>query len=335
MSKKLEICFVTSTTDLNVGSFRIWINDLSQYLQAEGVKVRINQLDDVVSSNLVIILGKSDINRFEFYKNKYPKNVIGIINPEGNIKYDADFIIVGSVEERDSLSKNNYVFIFPLIEKKYLAVSRKVHSHKEKIVIGMHGSYPHLTKLRPHLKIAIEELNKVTDVHLKVITNTNASKWKYGRPKIQNIELVEWDYETFSDEILDCDIGIVPNITDIKPILKNTSRKRGLYNTDYFFRLKNKSNSGRMFVFIQHGIPVIADFTPSNMHILANPDNGYAVFSKDGWLNAFVDLLDHDKRNDISKNALKTFQKNYNPSDWTINLIRKIQKVPKYVENNL
>lgn len=335
MPKKLEICFISSITDLNVGSFRIWINDLSQYLHAEGIKVQVNQLEDVVGTNLVIILGKSDVDQLYFYKNKYPKNVIGIINPEGNLKYDADFIIVGSVEEKDSLSKNKYVFIFPLIEKKYSAVSKKVHSHKEKLVIGMHGSHTHLAKLRPHLKIAIEELNKVTNVHLKVITNPKAPKWKYGRPKIQNLELIEWNYETFSDEIFACDIGIVPNITDIKPIFQNTSTKLGLYNTDYFFRLKNKSNAGRIFVFIQHGIPVVADFTPSNMHILANPDNGYAVFSKEGWLNAFVDLLDHDKRNDISKNALQTFQKNYNPSDWAINLIREIQRVPKYVENNI
>ena len=335
MTKKLEICFVSSITDMSVGSFRIWVNDLSQYLRTEGIKVLVNRLDDVVDTNLVIILGKSDVQKFGFYKNKYPKNLIGIINPEGGIQYDADFIIAGSVEEKDSLSQNKNVIIFPLIEKEYLTVSKKVHSHKEKLVIGMHGSYSHLSKLRPHLKIAIEELNKVTDVHLKVITNPNAPKWKYGRPKIQNLEIVEWNFETFSDELLACDIGIVPNITDIKPALKKTSRKLGLYNTDYFFRLKNKSNAGRMFVFIQHGIPVVADFTPSNMHILANPDSGYAVFSKNGWLNAFIDLLDHNHRNDISKNAFQAFQNMYNPSDWTSNLIRNIHRIPKYAKNNI
>ena len=52
-----------------------------------------------------------------------------------------------------------------------------------------------------------------------------------------------------------------------RPYLK-TNDIKGLYDTDYFFRMKNKSNPGRMFVFIQHGIPVIADLTPSNLHIL-------------------------------------------------------------------
>ena len=266
---------------------------------------------------------------------KYPDNIIGIINPPAGNKYCADFIIVGSIEEKDSLSKNKNVFIFPLIENAYSGIEQKHHSNKDNLVIGVHGSYTHLAKFNPHVKNAIEELNKLVDVHLKVITNPGAPNWKFGRPKIKNLEIIDWKLDTFSENLLKCDIGVVPNISSTSPIIKKTSVDKGLYNTDYFFRLKNKSNSGRMFVFIQHGIPVVADLTPSNMHILGNPKNGYAVFSKDGWLNSFLELLDFNKRNEVSQNAFKEFERLYNPVDWATNLISSIERMEKYVELSL
>ena len=98
--------------------------------------------------------------------------------------------------------------------------------------------------------------------------------------------------------------------------------------------MKNKSNSGRMFAFIQHGIPVIADLTPSNLHILGNPENGYAVFSKDGWLNALKELSKAKKRNTISRNALIEFNRLYNPLEWVSKLANNIQQIEKYDNNN-
>ena len=108
------------------------------------------------------------------------------------------------------------------------------------------------------------------------------TRWTYGRPKISKIEIINFNLNTFSRDLLKCDIGLVPNISDNTPRLKTSNLKACA--VQIIFRMKNKSNSGRMFVFIQHGIPVIADLTPSNIHILGNPDNGFAVFSKNGWL---------------------------------------------------
>jgi len=327
MNKNLEIYFVTSVVDINVGSYRIWVNDLAQYFNDIGVKSSINKLPLSLNNKGVIILGKSNTHDYGHYKKQYPNNLIGIINPTGNVKYKADFIIVGSVEEKDSLSKNDQVFIFPLIERKYKGISHKIHHQKDRIVIGVHGSYTHLCKFNPHLKQAIEEFSQHVDIHLKVITNGGAPKWTYGKPKINNIEMIAWNLETFSEELMKCDVGVVPNISDDRPLFKKTSKGRGLYNTDYFFRFKNKSNSGRMFVFIQHGIPVIADLTPSNLHILGNPDNGYAVFSKDGWLKALKELSYAEKRNEISKSAFDTLQDLYDPIVWAKKLINNIQEI--------
>ena len=140
--------------------------------------------------------------------------------------------------------------------------------------------------------------------------------WK---TKIKNLIVSDYNFKTFSDDILKCDIGLVPNITDNSPLFKKTSETKGLYNNDYFFRLKNKSNSGRVFTFIQHGIPVIADLTPSHLHILGNPENGFAVFNKDGWLNALKELSNSKIRNIMSKNALTEFNRLYDPLKWQKN----------------
>ena len=325
---------MTSVVDIGVGSYRIWIHDLAQYFNELGIEASINELPDNIKSNLVIILGKSDIGQCEHYKKKYPNNIIGIINPIAGILYSADFIIVGSIEEKDSLAKNKNVFIFPLIEGKYRKIMQKTHIDKDRIIIGVHGSYTHLSKFNPHLKEAIEEFSKDVNILLRVITNPNAPKWFYGRPKIPNIKILDWNFKTFSKDVSSCDIGIVPNIVDNTPIFKTTSRAKGLYKTDYFFRMKNKSNSGRMFVFIQHGIPVIADLTPSNLHILGSPDNGFAVFSKDGWLNALRELSNAKNRSKISRNALLTFNSLYDPIEWAIRLANNIQEIEKYDTNN-
>ncbi len=334
MNKKIEICFVSSVMDNNVASYRIWVKDLAKYFNEIGIKSCVNEIPDNIKNNVIIILGKSDVHKCEDYKKKYPNNLIGIINPESGILYSADFIIVGSLEEKDSLAINKNVFVFPLIENQYRKITQKTHNDKDEIVIGIHGSYTHLSKVDPHLKKALEEFSKNVRIVLKIVSNPLPKKWLNGRPKIKNIVFSNYNFSTFSNELLNCDIGLIPNISDNTPLFKKTSVTKGLYRTDYFLRMKNKSNSGRMFAFIQHGIPVIADLTPSNLHILGNPENGFAVFNKDGWLNALTELSSAKVRNSISRNALKEFNRLYDPIKWASNLISNIQKIEKYVNNN-
>ena len=222
---------------------------------------------------------------------------------------------------------NKNVFIFPLIENKYRKINQKIHNDKDEIVVGIYGSYTHLYKIDSHLKKALEEFSKKMKLKLKIISNPLAKRWRIGKPKIKDIIISDYDFTTFSDEVLKCDIGLVPNITDNSPLFKRTSKTKGLYRTDYFLRMKNKSNAGRMFAFIQHGIPVVADFTPSHLHILGNPENGFAVFNKDGWLNALRELSNAKTRNIISKNALSEFNRLYDPLRWAKKLIDDIQKI--------
>ena len=84
-----------------------------------------------------------------------------------------------------------------------------------------------------------------------------------------------WLQEKMFNRILSFDIGVVPNAT-ISGV-DSESPLEGYFSTDYDMRFKNKSNAGRAFVFHQLGIPVVADITPSNFHVMGNPDCGYLV----------------------------------------------------------
>ena len=67
-----------------------------------------------------------------------------------------------------------------------------------------------------------------------------------------------------------------------------------------------------------------ADLTPSHMHILGNPDNGYIAMSKNGWLGALERLSCHKHRQFIVDNARKEFDRLYNPLDWAKKLHNSI-----------
>ena len=66
MTKKISISFVSSVSDLNVGSYRIWIHDLAEYFKKLNIRVSINSHSDIIKSNEVIILGKSDVKHLNF-----------------------------------------------------------------------------------------------------------------------------------------------------------------------------------------------------------------------------------------------------------------------------
>jgi len=63
------------------------------------------------------------------------------------------------------------------------------------------------------------------------------------------------------------------------------------------------------------------------MHIFADPDNGYAVLSEEGWYLAMKELVDYKRRNFISQNAFKEYKEKYNPSKWAKLLVRNIKKL--------
>jgi len=321
-----EIQFVAKDKSLKRGSYRIHVADLNYYLNEIGVTSSINGSGNVKIYDKGLSPSKSDEGMF------------GCITPDSlNESYikKFDFAIVGSIEEKESLIKHiDNVFLFPQIEKMYLDIEPKVHSEKEPIVIGYHGNPNHLNHMDLGLKQALESLHKKCPVQLLIGKSRlcSISSWKKGKPNIP-IEYFDWDLKTISKNILRFDIGITPNISAFKvSSFSDHNINMGMYKSDMQIRFKNKSNIGRNLVLMQHGIPVVTDLTPSCMHIFANPDNGYAVLTEDGWYNALSNLLDFNHRNEVAQNAYSECKRLYDPLKWAKKLYEKIESL--YNERN-
>ena len=92
MSTKIEVCFITSDINDNSGSYRLWVKDLAEYFNELGITAYINKLTDNIKSNVVIILGKSDVGKCEDYKRNYPNNLINFIEKKVGIFQNFDKI---------------------------------------------------------------------------------------------------------------------------------------------------------------------------------------------------------------------------------------------------
>ena len=330
----MRIVFLCRNQDISIGSYRIWIHDLHKTLTEMGVNSAIidpSAAGYSLNVSDVIILSKGDSELVHHYRDILPNNLLGVINLGAeNTDLPLDFVIVGSLEEADSLSKYNTIF-YPLIERIFENAPLKVHKDNGvlgKLKLCYHGHFPHLTKFKPHLKAAIEELDKEDPVELKIISGATNIKWDEFRPNIENIIYRKWDIRTIAQEIQECDIGIVPNITDYSGQVRNvTSVSEGLYATDNCFRFKNKSNAGRCFVFHQLGIPVVADLTPSNFHIMGDNKNGYLAMTKNGWLKGMKKLTDPSHRNEVALNAKTAFDRLYDPKDWAERMVNELRSM--------
>ena len=172
----MKILFYATNQDISLGSYRIWGNDLNQYMQEIGhsSKLYTGSPKEVEEAD-VIIFAKNDWKDSIKVKEYYPEKIIGTTNLSADIssKVNCDFVIVGSLEEKCSLSKYQNVFLYPLIEKMFQSEDLyKIHEPKDRLTIGFHGSYTHLAKFYPYLYKAIERFDKEQDITLKVITSS-------------------------------------------------------------------------------------------------------------------------------------------------------------------
>ena len=325
-----RVLFLATDRSIHVGSYRIWVNDLSQYLKSCGVYCEItNNLEEVsASDHEIIICSKADAASAPLLMK--PGRKVGIINLSADSKIRPDFVIVGSIEEQISLSHHKNVFLFPLIEKMYQSNEHyKMHVDNNVLRVGFHGSYSHLGKFEFGLKQALEVLDRQINLELLIVTSPHPFEWRFGAPNIKNVIVKQWNFKTVRDDLLSCDIGVVPNVTsiDVSKDRDSLSVDLGRYNTDYVTRFKNKSNAGRNFVFHQLGIPVIADLTPSSLHILGSPECGFVAQNANSWYKALLTLRDKNKRQQIADNAKLEFDRLYNPTSWARHLYNKIEEI--------
>jgi len=321
MEKRIR--FVTNKQNYNTGSYRIWVHDLHNYFKQLNIPSCIS---NAVGDEEIVIVGKGETQLAYNIKCTHPEKKVGLINPVIN-KYDyCDFLIVGSIEEQASLSQNKNVLFYPLIEELYQDKEIKSHNNTGALRFCFHGHYPHLAKFDPHVKSALDQFSKEVNIELLIIHGNPEFNWQVGRPDI-NIKYKQWSVNTIVDDILSTDIGLCPNITYVNDYKRDQVIDTGVYDTDYVIRFKNKSNAGRAFVFHQLGIPVVTDFTPSNLHILGNPDHGFIAADKNGWLKAFRELSCLKKRQEMGLKAKKEFDRLYDPLKWAKKLYVQLNEL--------
>tara|TARA_R110002126_G_scaffold5401_5_gene28553 strand:- start:8305 stop:9291 length:987 start_codon:yes stop_codon:yes gene_type:complete len=327
----MKINFVTNNKNNKSGSYRIWIRDLAVTLSELGHDTKVHsRLLDVENDTDVIILCKSAYNLSAKAREMFTDKKIGSVNiPCDYIDKNIDFVIVGSLEEYVSMSSYDDVFIVPLIERKFINSKIKTHISKNNLRICFHGHYPHLFKFEPFIKHAIEKINKEIETTVVCITGHKEFKWNRGRPNVK-IEMHDYN-ENFEEIVKSCDIGIVPNVSDIrlfsKDIQKITSVELGLYETDYFLRIKNKTNAGRAYVFYQLGIPVIHDLSPSSFELLSKTGYNICAHDEKSYYKEIKKLLNTDYRNKVAIKNNQVFKKHYDLKDHARNLINQISEI--------
>lgn len=325
----MNILFV-DRADRTVGSSRIWVYDLGDYLKDAGHHVSIRAKTESGGFD-VVIFGKGSFSQEAVKKARKDntRSIIGWINPSISPQentdetrqrlVDVDFFIVGSIEERDSLLRyKETIVIFPLVEGLYTRI--KKHTDHLPIVIGYHGNTDHMEEFHPHVTEAINSLSLEVPLRMIAIHTPNPGwEWTRGRPGIE-VEQVPWALNNIEEQLLRCDIGVVPGITPISDVDRDriVQTSETGYDTDYLIRFKNKSNAGRSFVFHQLHIPVVAAFMPSHFHILGNPDCGFLAHSTEGWLYGLRALASSARtRSRMARAAKAEFDRLYGPKRWT------------------
>ncbi len=326
-----------------LGSNRIYINNLSYWISKCNIKV--TKSDKIKKGFSHYILSKySTIKDLKKIREINDQNVLcGLVHPSNlgisnkNLIDKADFLIVGSLEEKDFYkSFNKPIIRFPQIEK--IRFKKKKHTNKNRIIIGYHGNLEHLEEMDT-LKDALEMINQEFNILLTVIYDKKLGSWSKGRPNIP-IKEINWDFKSLSSEISKFDIGIVPCtnnffldkpknfLNPISILIKNLTGGKNKRTNDYIIRFKVTSNAGRSFIFHQLGIPVIADFWPSNFELMGNPKFGLLAHSKEGWYSSIKELiLSPKKRNQISANAQFEFKRRYDPINWSKDFIENLSNI--------
>jgi len=331
----MKITFVERSPNDKVGSYRIWVKDLTATLNELGHSASIVRDHRNISGDTdTVIFSKSSYREIENFTTHNNHIKVGAINfPCDYQNDDIDFAIVGSYEEKTSLSYYDSVFVYPLIERKFINLPKRIHSDSNVIRLCFHGHYPHLFKFFPHLQSAIEIFSKSYNVELTIITGHTHFMWTkdLGMPQDVKINHYTYDDTTFSSILNSCDIGLVPNVSDILAITPNlkklTSVDCGLYDTDFFMRYKNKTNSGRAYVLYQHGIPVIHDMSPSNFEFMGKSNQYSCAYDSRSWLRELKKFSNARTRQIESDINRLVFEREFNPHEHGKRLIEFIEKI--------
>ncbi len=317
---------------------RLFFDGLARDMAALGAQVALDDWDHYERYDVAIFMSSDLAGAGARRAN--PRLAIGIVHASDNSPQllhetrQADFILAGSIEERDYYLRHNpTIFLVHHIEEDWLAW--KQHEDRQAVVLGYHGNRYHLEQCYPHVGRALEALAKELPIQLRAIYDIRGlGPWRVGRPNVPIVD-VQWQLGTLAQELLATDIGIMPScapITDstrrrvIRTLLGTASRHFGAYENDWLVRYKNCTNAGRAFVFMQLGIPVVADMTPEACQVLQYGRTGFVALSAEGWYDALRRLAHSAAlRTRIAEEAKRLFDGYFNRREIARRLLDELQ----------
>ncbi len=266
-------------------------------------------------------------------KLKIPKIHVGIIDPRPSMCSHLsgfDFIIANGLESEDFyyqfVQKVFIYYTYPFFEEQF---SLKKKNKGDAFVIGYHGNKIHLESMVPRITDAINSLSSSQKVIFKCIYNIEQLGRSKKIDRALKCEVQHLQYrENVYTELLDCNVGIMPQLIPIKRkmwvhmIGSTLLRINNEEISDYLLRFKPTTNIGRLLVFAQLGIPVIADLTPSSAAVIENGSTGYVAHHTSAWLHAFKSFFEIENASNLmGENLLKLFQDKFHPKVQNANLL--------------
>lgn len=304
------------------GAGRVVLEGLVSRLEPAGHAVVRNQWDSYDGVDVTIFMARDSQVREAKQKNK--KMLCGIFDPKPVYDWQraevraADFLIVSSIEQRDFfLRYNKNVFIYYMFPD--VPEIPKQHDKKEKIIIGYHGNKQHLDGM-PMVSRALDVLAQKYPIELWAIYNVGElGVWSRNRPKKCPVRHIQWSPDVYATELTHCDIGIMPSTVPVHQFWARPLRSlirflnyEGYNRNDYIQRYKMSNNPGRLYPFVQLGIPVVTDFTPSSCQFIEQGVSGFLAGSVAGWECAIEQLIqDVDLRTTMSYSLKQTLDNHY------------------------
>jgi glycosyltransferase involved in cell wall biosynthesis len=294
----LRVVLNTRTDD---AAARLGIRGLAERLREHGVDATTDDWNHYEAYDVAVFLGYD--HDLDAAKTQNPAIRVALVDPKvsradwAEAARRADFLMVGSVEQRDAFLRVNrnvvVYYMFPIV-----AAEPRQHEDREPLVIGYHGNRVHLETMVANVRPALEELGRQRSVEFHAIYNhATLGRAGIGMPDdgLVTVRHIQWT-DGFMADLRRADIGIVPNelpIRDRQRILREAAYDEPQFAYepfDHLVRFKLSSNPGRLFPFASLAIPVVADFTPSSSQFVQDGVSGYVASSAHGWLDALERL---------------------------------------------
>lgn len=250
----------------------------------------------------------------------------------------ADFAIANGVEISDWLS--NYfenIFIYPIYPQ--ICLPLKKHIQHKPLIVGYHGNKIHLAATKPHVLAALEtlsvdypvELWAVYDIHSLGLMPEN-----FCDPQKVKVRYFQWKEDVYERVLAQVDIGIVPNLIPLQDeaLAKEYARPFSSIipshpQADYLLRFKKTTNAGRIYVFSQLGIPVVAGMTPSAAQVIRHEVSGYIALGAAGWYYGLKRLVESaELRTQMGTCLYEDFQRDITPQVLNRRLVDFVQRLP-------